>query len=359
MYFDAVTLVRFRNLREVRLSLGKGIFVLLGENAQGKTNFLEALFLLARGFSPFSSRDEELITFGEETSALSASVVSGGVSSLRQVVLRRGGKREWRLDGKVERKRVAFPLVGFFPEDLTLPEGEPRKRRDFVDQAICFLFPQFSLLLAQYEHLLAQRNFLLREGREAELVRVYGEKLVLLGAKIVTERLRYLKVLAPFLAQSYERLSGKDEPLRAVYEPKGYSLEEGPEQGLRQALQQYAREEWERGMTLFGPHRDEIAFLLGTRDVREFASFGEKKSVALALRMAEKAVVQWIRKEDAVLLLDDAFPGLDARRRERLVSSLSSEDQVFVTTTEEDIARELARQGGRVLVVCKGAIQGA
>lgn len=331
--------------------------MLFGENAQGKTNFLEALFLLARGFSPFASRDEELITFGEDFAVLSARFAERDMVFARQVVLRKGGRKEWRRDGKLERKRVPLPLVGFFPEDLALAEGEPKRRRDFVDQAVRFLSPKFAMLLGKYEYLLAQRNLLLREGKDEGLVRVYGEQLVALGAEVVEERLRYLRFFAPFLSQAYQRISGSNEPLRVVYESKGYSLKEGVRTGLEKALKSLEKEEWERGMTLFGPHRDEISFLLGEREVREFASFGEKKSVALALRMAEKAVVQWIRKESAVLLLDDAFPGLDARRKERLSSCVFSEDQTFLTTTEEDLAWELQKRGARVLKVCEGRIQ--
>lgn len=333
--------------------------MLLGENAQGKTNFLEALFLLARGFSPFAFRDEELITFGAEVAVLSARIVEGSTVFVRQVLLRKNGRKEWRFDGKLERRRIPLPLVGFFPEDLALVEGEPKKRRDFVDQAVSFFSPPFAALLGKYERILAQRNLLLRERGDKNLVRVYGEQLVVFGARIVEERLRYLRLLAPFFSQVYQRLTGSSEPLRVVYEPKGYDLSWGVEQGLERAFRSLEGEEWERGMTLFGPHRDEVSFLLGERDVREFSSFGERKSVALALRMAEKAVVQWIGKKSVVLLLDDAFPGLDARRRAFLASCVFSEGQVFLTTTEEDVAWELQKRGAKVLKVCGGSVQDA
>lgn len=238
-------------------------------------------------------------------------------------------------------------------------EGEPKKRRDFVDQAVSFFSPPFAALLGKYERILAQRNLLLRERGDKNLVRVYGEQLVVFGARIVEERLRYLRLLAPFFSQVYQRLTGSSEPLRVVYEPKGYDLSWGVEQGLERAFRSLEGEEWERGMTLFGPHRDEVSFLLGERDVREFSSFGERKSVALALRMAEKAVVQWIGKKSVVLLLDDAFPGLDARRRAFLASCVFSEGQVFLTTTEEDVAWELQKRGAKVLKVCGGSVQDA
>jgi DNA replication and repair protein RecF len=358
VHFEAVRFVRFRNLREVELSLGPGMFVLLGDNAQGKTNFLEGLFLLARGFSPFFARDEELIAFQEEEAFLSARLVEGNSVSVRQVVLRKKGKREWRRDGKLERKRTPLPLVGFFPEDLALVDGEPKKRRDFIDRALAFFSPQFEALLSAYEQVLSRRNLLLREGRDEDLVEVYGEKLVTLGARIVEERLRYLRLFAPFFEQAYRNFSEGSDALRVVYGARGYTTGEGVLEGLRKAREALREEERRRGMTLFGPHRDEIAFLLGGRDVREFASFGEKKSVALALRMAEKAVVQWIRKDGVVLLLDDAFPGLDAKRRRALASRLFSEVQVFLTTTEEDLALELRNQGARLFLVRAGEIQG-
>ncbi|MGQ9622080.1 MAG: DNA replication/repair protein RecF [Candidatus Caldatribacteriaceae bacterium] len=358
VYFETVDLVRFRSLREVHLKLGRGMFVLLGANAQGKTNFLEALFLLARGFSPFHASDEELILFGEESALLSARLVEGGVPSLRQALLTRGGKREWRRDGKIERRRSPLPLSGFFPGDLALVDGEPKRRRDFVDDALSFIRPGFGEVLGNYEKVLARRNLLLREGGPRELVDAYGEQLVVLGAKIVEERLKYLKALSPFFLRTFELFLGERGGVRMEYRARGYEVGEGILEGLGRARKALEEEERGRGMTLFGPHRDEILFLFGDRDVREFASFGEKKSIALALRIAEKAVIQWIRREETVLLLDDAFPGLDRKKRGTLCALVTRESQVFLTTTEEDVALELSKEGARVLLVEEGKVQG-
>lgn len=356
MRFEAIRLTGFRNLREVHLSLGPGIFVLLGGNAQGKTNFLEALFFLSRGFSPFYAHDEELISFGEQATFLVAHLTEGNSPFIRQVLLRRDGRKEWRRDGKLERKRLSLPLVGFFPEDLALADGEPKRRRDFLDRALAFLSPQAEATLGTYEKVLARRNLLLREGGPEELIEAYGEQLVALGTRIVEERLRYLHLFCPLLEGIYRNLSGSNEALRVEYGARGYDWREGVLAGLKKAREMLRREERERGMTLFGPHRDEILLLLGERDVREFASFGEKKSVVLALRVAEKAVIQWVRKGSVVLLLDDAFPGLDARRREALCSCVFSEAQVFLTTTEEDVALRLKGRGARVFFVEEGRI---
>lgn len=358
VYFETVDLVRFRSLREVHLKLGRGMFVLLGPNAQGKTNFLEALFLLARGFSPFHASDEELILFGEESALLSARFMEGGALSLRQVLLTRSGKREWRRDGKIERRRFSLPLSGFFPEDLALVDGEPKRRRDFVDDALSFIRPGLGEVLGNYEKVLTRRNLLLREGGPRELIDAYGEQLVLLGARIVEERLKYLRVLSPPFLRTFELFSGERGEFRVEYRARGYELKEGILEGLGRARKAFEEEERGKGMTLFGPHRDEILFLFGDRDVREFASFGEKKSIALALRMAEKAVVQWMKREETVFLLDDAFPGLDRKRREALRALVAQESQVFLTTTEEDVALELSREGARILLVEEGKVRG-
>ncbi|MBP9015713.1 MAG: DNA replication/repair protein RecF [Candidatus Atribacteria bacterium] len=340
MYLEKVELVNWRNLERVELSFPEKVLVLVGDNAQGKTNFLEALFLLARETSPRRAKDEEMIKWGESFSYLKAQVREEGSRFIREVVVKKEGKKEWRRDGKRETRKTPLPMVGYFPQDQELVGGPPQKRRDFLDEAISFLSPSYKKWLNEYEKLLYRRNLLLREGAQPELLEVYGERLISCGVKVVEARLRYLHQFVPYLQKFYQELSGENIPLRIIYRSLGYRWEEGVEKGLRKTREKVKEEEKEKGVTLFGPHRDEVIFLLQDREMRDFASQGEKKKMAISLRLAETSVVRSIYGKDVVVLVDDVFSELDKKRRALLWQKIKNENQVFLTTTEGEEIRE-------------------
>lgn len=342
MYLEKVELINWRNLEKVELSFPEKILVLAGDNAQGKTNFLEALFLLAREISPRRAKDEEMIRWGEKFSYLKAQVNKEGLHFTRELVVRKEGKKEWRIDGKRETRRTPLPLVGYFPQDQELVEGPPQKRRDFLDEVISFLSPSYKKWLREYEKILYRRNLLLREGAQPDILEVYGERLISCGVKIVEARLRYLHQFVPYLQKFYQELSGEDTFLRVIYRSLGYRWEEGVEEGLRTTKERVRGEEKERGVTLFGPHRDEVIFLLRGREMRDFASQGEKKKMAISLRLAETSVVRSIYGQNVVVLIDDVFSELDKKRRALLWQKIKDENQVFLTTTEGEEIKELS-----------------
>ncbi|HXL02082.1 MAG TPA: DNA replication and repair protein RecF [Candidatus Atribacteria bacterium] len=341
MYLEKIELVNWRNLEKVELSFPEKVLVLGGDNAQGKTNFLEALFLLARGVSPRRARDEEMIRWGKEFSYLRAQIREENLHFTREVVVKKEGKKEWKRDGKRETRRTSLPLVGYFPQDQEIIEGPPQKRRDFLDEAISFLSPSYGGELREYEKLLYRRNFLLREHSPSELLEIYGEKLISCGAKVVETRIRYLHQFVPYFQGFHRELSGEDVSLQVAYRSSGYRWEEGIEEGLRKARERVNEEERERGMTLFGPHRDEIVFLLRGREARDFASQGEKKRMAISLRLAETSMAESFYQKEVVILVDDIFSELDRKRRNLLWQKIKDGSQVFLTTTEEEEVKEL------------------
>jgi len=339
MYFQEVELRNFRNLREIRVPLEERCVLIVGDNAQGKSNFLEALFLLARGFSPRRARDNELVSFGEEGALLRARVREGETSFMKEVLIRRNGGKEWRVNGKRFSRGAPIWLTGHFPEDAAVVGGAPRERRDFFDQAISFLYLPYHQFLRSYEKVVERRNWLLREGDPSGLLPVYTEKMIALGSRIVEWRVKYTRSFAPFLEQTYQEIFGGGK-LTLRYRSEGYLWEEGIGEGLRKAWKLLQKEEEARGMTLFGPHRDEVLFLLEGQEVRDFASSGEKKGVALALRLAEMAVMEHGKKTRAVVLFDDLFSEFDEKRQHLVLRKVCGKNQVFVTTAGREGVRE-------------------
>lgn len=342
MYFQEVRVRNFRNLREVDLSLGETCVFLVGGNAQGKSNFLEALFLLSRGFSHRWAKDAELIHFEEEGAFIGARIGRPGGFFTKEVLLRRNGGKEWRVNGKRGKGEEPVWLTGYFPEDAEIVGGAPRNRRDFFDEAIAFLSPLYRRFLREYEKVVERRNWLLREGDPRKLLFAYTEKMLALALRIVEWRVKYIGVFAPLLEAAYRALFGGGV-LRVEYRSEGYLWSEGIGEGLQKARKAFAEEEFRRGITLFGPHRDEILFLLRGQEVRDFASQGEKKGVALALRLAEMEVVKRSQKENVVVLLDDLFAEFDEKRRNLVLARVFQGNQVFITTTEEKLAQEAVK----------------
>ena len=347
MYVEEIELTNWRNLEKVKLCFPEKVSVVVGDNAQGKTNFLEALFLLARGTSPRRAKDEEMIRWGEDFSYLKARFREENLYFTREVVVRKEGRKEWKRDGKREARKTTLPVVAYFPHDREIVEGPPQERRDFLDEAISFLYSPYSRWLREYEKLLYRRNFLLREGASQDVVEVYGERLVNRGAQIVETRLRYLRQFVPSLQSFYHRLSGENTSLSVVYHSLGYRWEEGVEEGLRRAKEKTQEEEREKRVTLFGPHRDDIVFLLQGREARGFASQGEKKRMAVSLRLAETALMRSIYRREIVILVDDIFSELDRKRRHLLWQEIGSKGQIFLTTTEEEEIKKM--RGARSL----------
>lgn len=345
MYFQGVRIRNFRNLREIDVSLEERCVVIIGGNAQGKSNLLEALFLLARGTSPRRAKDAELIRFGEEGAFLYSKIFIRGTTLVKELLLRRNGGKEWRINGKRISRRESVWLVGYFPEDTGIVGGAPRSRREFLDESLSFLFPTYYQFLKNYEKVVERRNILLREGDSGKIVPAYTERMIALGAKIVEWRVKYIRALMPLFQEIYKDIFGENEP-ELRYRSEGYSWEKGIEQGLREAGEILKNEEREKGMTLFGPHRDEILLLLGEQEVRDFASQGEKKGIALSLRMAEMEIIRRNKDDRVVVLLDDLFSEFDEKRQSLVLRRVGKEGQVFITTTEKRRAEEAVNNFG-------------
>ena len=323
----------FRNLETLRFSPCGGLNAVTGENAQGKTNLLEAMWLFTGGRSFRGARDQELVRAGAQEARLSLTFFSGGREQRAELTLR-GGARQAVLNGVPKRGMAEligrFCAVVFSPEHLSLVKGGPAERRAFLDSALCQAKPSYAIAYARYRRTLNQRNALLKDiARHPELedtLPIWDDRLCRSGAVLIRERRAYLERFAPRASAHYAGIAHGREELRLTYEPScGGDMAES----LRRAL----REDIRFGHTSVGPHRDDIGIEIGGMAARLYASQGQQRSAVLAMKLAEAAVLAEACGEEPVVFLDDVLSELDGSRQLYLLSSLSGR-QSFLTGCE-------------------------
>ena len=381
MHVRALAVADYRNYRAADLELGPGVTVLLGRNGQGKTNLVEALGYLATLSSHRVATDAPLVRAGAPSALVRADVVRDGRSTLVEVEITPGKANRARLNRTpVPRAREVLGVlrtVLFAPEDLSLVRGDPSERRRFLDDLLVQRAPRMAGVRADYDRVLKQRNALLRSASAARrggagaadvarTLEVWDSHLVGVGAELVAARLALLADLAPHLAESYEGLAGVGPRAGAVYvsalqrsgEPEPLPRERAQiAEVLTAALEARRKEELERGVTLVGPHRDEVLLSLGELPAKGYASHGESWSMALALRLASYRLLGSDSGPGGtpVLVLDDVFAELDTQRRDHLAAVVREAEQTVVTAAVgADVPagladREVAIEAGEVL----------
>ncbi len=362
MIVEQLGLKDFRNYAEADVSLSPGANVFVGRNGQGKTNLVEAVAYLATLGSHRVSNDAPLVRDGTDAAIVRARLAHGERSVLLELQLNRQGANKARVNG-VNVRTSELPryaqVVLFAPEDLQIVRGDPSARRRFADQLIVQRTPRMAAVLGDYDRVLRQRSALLKSARARGLrgdalstLDVWDDKLVTLGTEVIEARSALASDLSDPVARAYAAIAGAD------HEPRlSWALSVGggdPEEGdavdgagssepladqFRAALVEKRPAELERGLTLVGPHRDDLVLRVRGLPVKGYASHGESWSVALALRLASAEILRAeSRLGDPVLILDDVFAELDAGRRTRLAELAGGYEQVIVTAAvEEDV----------------------
>jgi len=346
-----------RNLRPVRLEPRERFNVFIGDNGQGKTNLLEAIFVVAALRSFRTSRLADLVAFGRPSATLGARVVKDDLVRVYEVELS-PGSRKVRLDGKAARPLAryfgAFNVVVFTPEDLALPRGAPGDRRRFLDRGVFNLEPAYLGTASDYDKVLRTRNSVLRQagqgtlgGRQLEeLLAVYDAQLARLAVEIIAARTRFLEALGPELERAFAAITRTGLAARAVYASKlaGEAAAGGePAAGAASAPSAAAIEAQLRAgrardlasqSTQIGPHRDDVLLQLDGREAGSFASQGQLRAIMLAWKTAELRVLGRVHGDLPILLLDDVSSELDPSRNEYLFEHLAAlAGQCFITTT--------------------------
>lgn len=373
-----LSLTDFRNYAAADLELVAGPNLFVGRNGQGKTNLVESIAYLSTLGSHRVPTDQALIRSGADAAIIRARLEHDGRQILAELQLNRSGANRAQLNRVAIRPRELprhVATVLFAPEDLALVRGEPSGRRRFLDQLLVQLSPRLGGELADYERVLKQRNSLLKSARgvrnpELSTLELWDERLIALGTAIIQARSRVVERLRPHVAAAYERIAGPghraelamalsifaasvdDDPADA--DPASSSDDEVAD-GFRAALVRVRRSELERGLTLVGPHRDDLLLMLNRLPARGYASHGESWSFALALKLASAAVLRADSPTgDPVVILDDVFAELDEGRRGQLAAAVGDYEQVLITAAVlSDVPPDLV---GRVVHIDAGRI---
>lgn len=345
MYLHSLQLQDFRNYREQRVRFTAQKTIIVGENAQGKSNLLEAVELLATLRSHRVSRDRDLVRQQATTARIEAQIERAYGELEVALLLRVQGRRTAQRNHETLRRQLDFlgslNAVQFSCTDLDLVRGGPEGRRRWLDSLVMQLEPVYAHILTQYQQVLKQRNALLRKQKREEApgveqLAVWDAQLAAHGARVTRRRSRVLARLAPLSQTWHQRISGNRETLTIQYQPHIIWTEDAP-QAVQQAflaqLQQRAIAEQQQGRTVVGPHRDEIEFLLNDAPARTYASQGQQRTLVLALKLAELELIEKVVGDTPLLLLDDVLAELDLRRQHQLLTTIQDHCQTLITTT--------------------------
>lgn len=345
MRFQRVRLTDFRTYGEAEFVPAPGMNLLLGNNAQGKSNLLEALYAFALSRSFRTRREQELVSWGKSCARIEAIVQRAGDSITCDIFWTTddGGRllKKFHLNSAPVRKLGDFlgqvQLVLFAPEDLRIVKGPPPGRRGFLDFLLARTSPEYLFSLQQYRRVLRDRNLGLRERRirHVQLDEVWREQLARWGSRVLLRRLRSLEPFSALFMTAYRRLSGQEGLIsyRSTIKIPDNPTEEEIASAFLAKMESTLRREEERGATLTGPHLDDFSLLSGGREMRSFSSQGEMRAAALALKMAEGEYLLKEGGEEPIWLLDDALSELDEKRQGLLLDFVSGKEQVFLTSS--------------------------
>ena len=357
MYCKRVKLENFRNISECSVDFCDGINVLVGENAQGKTNLLEAIFYASVGRSFRSTASNELISFGKRNSVLSIDYMSDVKEKSDNITIKLFSDKKKIVEKnhlKVERLSDivgSFRAVLFCPEHLSLIKDGPLERRNYLDIAISRINSKYIYSLQRYAYLLKQRNALIKSAQKDRsafdaTVDLWSERLAYEAAEISYYRYVFIKRVANIVSECFERMTGKKEKVDIIYrgsagldEEEYLNKERVAEKYIALLCSAHDREIFV-GSTLYGIHKDDIEIKINSKSARSFASQGQQRSLALALKLAEGEICHEEFGDYPVFLFDDVFSELDETRRDFMIRFATGK-QVIITTCEESVQKNL------------------
>ncbi|MGN1333968.1 MAG: DNA replication/repair protein RecF [Anaerovoracaceae bacterium] len=340
MYIKNIKLKDFRNYENIELNFNSKINFILGRNAQGKTNLLEAIYITSIGKSFRTNRDSEMISFNKEFSRVYAEIYKDESESSVEIIIDRKGKKFAKLDGvKIKKASELLKnvyIVIFSPEDLKIVKDEPEKRRKFIDRELCQIKPAYYDNIYNYKKVLLQKNTYLKEKKiEPSIVDIWDLQLAKYGAGVMLERNKFIEKLNTISSEIYDNITAGKEKLTLNYDPnvKLFNDFGQQEEYLYETLKKFRENDLRQGNTSKGPHKDDIEFYINGINARNFGSQGQQRTCALSLKLAEIGIIEEETGEKPILLLDDVMSELDIQRQEFLIKSLN-DIQIFITTTE-------------------------
>lgn len=396
MYLKTLHLKHFRNYSDQQIEFVAPKTILVGDNAQGKSNLLEAVELLATLRSHRALRDRELVLDGEPLGQIAALLDRDAGSVDLGITFRSNGRRTVSLNGESLRRQLDFlgvmNAVQFSSLDLDLVRGSPSERRNWIDTLLTQLEPVYAYILQQYNTVLRQRNAFLKQRDEGEMERwgdrelasknsdlsspsplspslpassqtqlaIWDAQLAAIGSRVIRRRARVLERLAPLAQSWHQAISSSTEVLEVRYAPNVQLQQDDPaivQQAFLEKLQQRAIAEQHQGTTLVGPHRDEIEFTINQTPARQYGSQGQQRTLVLALKLAELKLIESVVGEPPLLLLDDVLAELDLTRQNRLLETIQDRFQTLITTTHLGSFDAQWLKSSQILTVKAGQIQ--
>jgi DNA replication and repair protein RecF len=348
MYIEQLSLRNYRNYQELSVSFENKVNVILGENAQGKTNVMESIYVLAMAKSHRTSSDKELIRWEEDYAKIEGRIQKQYGSLPMELLISKKGKKA--KCNHIEQQRLSryignFNVVMFAPEDLYLVKGSPQVRRRFIDMEIGQVSPVYLHDISQYQKILQQRNHYLKmlqtkKQTDHTVLEILTEQFIQVAAKIVIKRFEFLHMLENWAQPIHSGISRGLETLKIEYKPSVDVLETQEVSKMVMSFEEKFNKvkikEIERGTTMFGPHRDDLQFFVNEHDVQTYGSQGQQRTTALSVKLAEIELIHSEMKEYPILLLDDVLSELDDYRQSHLLNTIQGKVQTFVTTTSVD-----------------------
>ena len=341
MIIKSVELNNFRNYESLNISFEKGINILYGNNAQGKTNLLEAAYLCGTSKSHKSSKDKELIKFNEDEAHVKTCVEKSGNELLIDIHLRKNKSKGIAVN-KIPLKKASdlfgnLNVVFFSPEDLNIIKESPAERRRFIDQELCQIDRIYLHNLTNYNKALAQRNKLLKDihfhPSLKDTLSVWDDQLINFGKNVILKRRQFIEEIGRIVLDIHSKITGNNDSLIMKYEPDIES-----EFFMDELIKNHDKD-LKYETTSVGPHRDDISFFLEGVDIRKFGSQGQQRTVALCLKLAEIEIVKKTIGDDPVLLLDDVMSELDSSRQNYLLENINTSQTIITCTGIDDFIK--------------------
>lgn len=342
MVIESIELKNYRNYDELHMDFSRGTNILYGDNAQGKTNVLEAIYVCATTKSHRGSKDREIIQFDRDESHIKLKVRKNDVPFRIDMHLKKNKAKGVAVNGvPIRKSSELFGIVNvvfFSPEDLNLIKNGPSERRRFMDMELCQLNKLYVHSLVQYNRIVVQRNKLLKDmvfrPDYEETLDIWDMQLIQYGKELIHYREEFVEQLNGMIESIHRQLSGGKEDICLVYEPNV------KEEDFDNALKKSRSSDLKQKTTLIGPHRDDLSFLINGIDIRRFGSQGQQRTAALSLKLAEIELVKKIVKDYPILLLDDVLSELDGSRQSQLLAEIDHIQTVMTCTGLEDFVND-------------------
>ena len=359
MFIKRLQMLNYRNYNALDIELCPNVNVFMGDNAQGKTNILEAIYYCAFAKSNRTSKDKELINWNGEHAFISVDVGRERLDKRIDISILKDGKKSIRIN-KIKIKKIGelfgnFNVVMFSPEDLRIIKDSPGVRRKFIDMELCQLNPKYYYNLVQYNKVLNERNILLRNrSTSSEMLEIYDMQLVEFGYNIIRERIKYIESLNKYAEKIHSDITSGKEKINFKYISTIKDLENIKE-NFYTLLEKNRSKDCDRGITSIGPHRDDFFVYINDIDTKSYGSQGQQRTAVLTMKFSSLEIIKELTGEFPVLLLDDVLSELDFNRKKYILSTIGQIQTVITCTGIEDLYEYLDEKA-KVFKVKNGEI---